>query len=66
MKYRQEYDGEWIRPARKGYKIKCCDCGLVHKINFRIRKGNIEYQPFRDNRATAAVRRKIKKPVGTV
>jgi hypothetical protein len=55
--YRQVFDGEWVRPKRRGYKVACCDCGLIHVINYRIKDGHIEYQPTRDNRATAARRR---------
>ena len=49
--------GEWVQPIRRGYKMTCCDCGLVHTINFRIHKGHIQLQPTRDNRATAQLRR---------
>jgi len=37
--------GEWIQPLRKGYKLCCCDCGLVHKFDFRVYKGaySLEY-----------------------
>ena len=56
MKYTQAYDGEWIEPKR-GYKVACCDCGLIHKIEFRISPhGKIQFRAFRDNRATAARR----------
>lgn len=51
-------DGEWIEVAMKGNKEQCCDCGLVHKVNYRLNdKGRIEYQVFRDERATAAIRK---------
>ena len=26
---------KWIRPVMNGYHMSCCDCGLVHTINFR-------------------------------
>lgn len=57
MKYTQAKDGDWIQPIRRGYKMACCDCGLVHVLNFRIRNGKIQFQPRRDNRATAQRRR---------
>ena len=38
MKYKQEYDGEPVFPEMDGYKMRCCDCGLVHKIDFRAVK----------------------------
>lgn len=42
--------------------MRCCDCGLVHKIDFRMVKyGNdkrkIQFRVFRDVRATNAIRR---------
>jgi hypothetical protein len=57
MKYDRPKAGEWVYPVRRGYKMACCDCGLVHKLDFRVRKGRIEFRVFRDNRATAAMRR---------
>lgn len=69
-RYRQAHDGEWIQPRMRGYKLRCCDCGLVHTLNFRvIERGRIGqlvnvvtgvkvlFQAERDERATAAVRR---------
>ena len=29
-------DNEWVRPIMKKYGMKCCDCGLVHKFDFRV------------------------------
>lgn len=29
MKYEEPKEGEWIRPIKRGYKMACCDCGLV-------------------------------------
>lgn len=60
--YKQVMDSEWVQPIRHGYKMMCCDCGLVHTMNFRIvkdkRKRNfIQFQPSRNERATWATRR---------
>jgi len=49
--------GEWQQPIRKGYRMACCDCGLVHTMNFRVRNGRAQFAVFRDNRKTAAMRR---------
>lgn len=27
---------DWIQPTMNGYKMACCDCGLVHDIDFRV------------------------------
>lgn len=29
---------DWERPVMNGYHMACCDCGLVHTINFRVVK----------------------------
>ena len=51
MRYHQVIDGEWIQPRRKNYYMKCCDCGLVHKVDFRlVKRGNgfsIQFKPKR-------------------
>lgn len=33
--YRVEPD-EWQMPFMKGYRMSCCDCGLVHRIDFKV------------------------------
>lgn len=49
--------GEWVQPVSKGYKMSCCDCGLVHRLDFRVRKRHIQFRVFRDNRSTGQIRR---------
>ena len=56
-KYYHVSDGEWIAVPRRGYREQCCDCGLIHRLNFRLREGRIEIQAFRDGRATSGARR---------
>lgn len=46
-----------MQPIRRGYRLACCDCGLVHSMNFRVSGGKAQFAAFRDNRATAAIRR---------
>jgi hypothetical protein len=59
--YYQVVDGEWIEVPRRGYKEQCCDCGLIHRLNFRVtKKGHIEIQAFRDTRATNGARKQFK------
>jgi len=50
-------DGEWTRPRMRGFREQCCDCGLIHRIDFRIVDGSVEFRATRDERATAAARR---------
>lgn len=58
--YEQIFDGQWIAVTKRGHKHQCCDCGLVHKIDFRIEDGAQEIRLVRDRRSTAAVRRAFK------
>lgn len=63
---------DWVQPKHTKYKLKCCDCGLVHEMQFRVVKdtrrsrlcdiedqvkGLVVFRARRDNRATANVRR---------
>ncbi len=27
---------EWQFPIHKGYLMQCCDCGLVHEVDFKV------------------------------
>jgi len=37
--------------------IACCDCGLVHRVEYRKRRGVFQLRVGRDARKTAAARR---------
>jgi uncharacterized Zn finger protein len=51
-------DGEWHEPIHRGYKMACCDCGLVHNVDFKIRAGRqVQMRVSRNNRSTAMIRR---------
>jgi hypothetical protein len=51
---------EWIRPVMNGYKMACCDCGLVHTIDFKIEEDRVWIKATRDKRATGQIRRSKK------
>lgn len=56
--YHQIVDGEWTAIRKRNFFEQCCDCGLVHRRNFRVTdKGGIEMQVFVDGRATGGARR---------
>ena len=57
MRYEEPPEGEWVQPVTQGYKMACCDCGLVHCVDFRIVEGRVQFRMFRDSRATGQVRR---------
>jgi hypothetical protein len=59
-------EGEWVTPPMRGFSEQCCDCGLVHRVDFRVREGKVEFRVYRDGRATAAARRSIKRRKGDV
>ena len=55
--YPTQFSDEWVQPVKTGYRMGCCDCGLVHSLDFRIRKGRVQFRAFRDNRRTGQLRR---------
>ena len=62
-KWHSVTDGEWVQPVRRGYKMACCDCGLVHVLDFRLAKKRngasfIQFQARRDKKRTADRRRR--------
>lgn len=57
------FDKEWVDVSMER-SVQCCDCGLVHREDYRIIESetgdHIIRQAIRDNRATAARRRSLK------
>lgn len=51
---------EWVRPIYEPepFRLACCDCGLVHDVEFRIFEGKPEFRMRRNNRSTGQMRRK--------
>lgn len=47
----------WERPLKNRYRECCCDCGLVHDLQFRTADNQIEFRVKRNKRATGAARR---------
>ena len=62
MRFKDGKSGIWFHPKKKGYLVMCCDCGLVHEVDFKIvplGKGHkVMLRVFRNNRATAIARRR--------
>ena len=65
-------DGQLIRPRMAnagGYHMECCDCGLVHRLDFsNLMQGDVEADPrkvelvlrvFRDEEKTRTARARI-------
>lgn len=61
-KYPKASAGEWIKPRRRFYYMGCCDCGLVHKMEFALRPvtsgSGIFIRAWRDEAQTKALRKK--------
>lgn len=36
--YYQATDNEWYFPSFRKHRLACCDCGLVHEVDYRIVK----------------------------
>src|ERR1700758_2035978 len=66
MPYEKIKPGEWLRPKVRGYRMACCDCGLVHKLDFRVHTGRAEFRAYRDNRATKRLRARAQPNTGAV
>ena len=52
----------WCYPIMDDYKLVCCDCGLVHDMEFRVTQDydRVEFRSRRNNRSTSQVRRHMK------
>ncbi len=60
-------DGQPVKYATNIiYKQRCCDCGLVHAVVYRIVNGMVEETVYRDGWETKQQRRKKHvKPMAT-
>ena len=56
-RYKIARAGVWQKVKLKGYRMQCCDCGLVHVLEFQVVDGQVEMRGWRDNRATEGVRK---------
>jgi len=57
-RYYTQADGQWFQPKGR-YRIACCHCGLVHRMEFRVVGGVIQLRAWRDKKATALRRKRI-------
>ena len=62
MRFNQEKDGEPFFIKTNGWKIKCCDCGLVHTLYFRVIRCGKGYRlrvvAYRQNKSRPMNRRR--------
>lgn len=60
-KYEQIIDGEWEDWDKwRGHKLRCCDCCLVHGLDFRINPttGKPQTRFVTDRKATSRIRKR--------
>lgn len=51
--------GKWVQPVASGYLMACCDCALVHRMDFRVTKtGRVQLRAYRAEGHTKALRKR--------
>lgn len=40
-------DGEWVTIDWKAQREACCDCGLVHVVDYRVEGGKLQFRATR-------------------
>jgi len=50
--------GQWVQPVRRGYLMSCCDCALVHRMDFRVVEGRVQLKAWRAMGHTKALRKR--------
>ncbi len=56
--YAQRYDGDSFRIPWKNWVMRCCDCGLVHRMRFELRGKQLWVRPLADPKRTKNARRR--------
>ena len=66
-RYDEVKNGEWMELGSK-WRLACCECGLTHDLEFRVSdepsdesKASLQVRVSRNERATSAIRRGMKK-----
>jgi hypothetical protein len=42
--------GKWYRPVMKGFRLGCCKCGVLHRVDFKIEKDGIAFRMWETKR----------------
>lgn len=61
LKLKQITAGEWQRPIHRGYRLSCCDCGLVHRMDFKVEGDDVLFRVYLDPKTTKQERQCLKK-----
>lgn len=57
-KFKKAKAKKWIQPVKKGYLMACCDCCLVHRLDFRVVKDRVQFRVDRAQGYTNKLRKK--------
>jgi hypothetical protein len=58
-KYYKPKANEWIYPIQTDYAMACCDCGLVHMLDFEVHDGRVRFRVRRNTKRTNNLRKKM-------
>lgn len=50
-------DDEWIEITWRKQREMCCDCHLVHDVDYRMKGNRLQFRANVNRRATSAARR---------
>lgn len=51
---------DWVQPRMKKYLMACCDCDLVHELQFRIAGEKVQFRARRAEGYTRMLRKRRK------
>lgn len=37
-------DDEWVTISWKGQHEQCCNCAMVHKVDYRVHEGKLQFK----------------------
>jgi hypothetical protein len=40
----QVFDGEWVTISWVGQHEQCCNCGMLHEIDYRVKGGKLQFR----------------------
>ena len=65
-RFRIEKEGDngwsrWVQPVARNYLMSCCDCGLVHRMEFRVLRERAQFRAQRAPGYTRQERKRIKR-----
>lgn len=51
-------DGEWVVISWLGQREQCCDCGLVHDVDYKVENGKLHFRAVRKDKETSRGRKR--------